>query len=179
MRKRSLFTILAAYVLFQEISLAKLLVAGSWEDVVVGGPHSVVERVDGEVRWRATSSSGSGGESCDLIIETEAGTFHWMAGQNFGTCWVRRFHKDGDPVFLVYQPIFDFTSNHRLLESPHLNEPGVWLVTNTLEGYRRRPVVTNPVSLVARNPVGTLLMGFNGLERLHRESMRGEVATLA
>ena len=149
----------------EEVKLGALLAQPHWETVVVGGRDKRLEVIQRDSTWAASAGgSGSGGDWCALRIETQQGVFRWMAGHNFGSSWILKQKRAEGPSFLVYQPVLGLTSNYRLIESPHLNDPGVWLVLKTPRGYEREPILTNPLSLAMRNPSGLLVAVFYLLE---------------
>ena len=149
-------------VWFQEVGYWGLLGWGDWLTVMTSEPpYRVVDGSQGGVLWSAAGGgSGSGGDWCYLNVEVQNGELLWSSGQNIGTSWVRRDRDADVPRFLVYQPVLGATTNYRLLENPHLIQPGIWLIEPGPAGYEKKPVVTNPVSLVVRNPVGVAVLFF-------------------
>lgn len=142
-------------LLIQEMQFLSLFAQGPWSQLVVsGGLGDSVEGQSGDVSWRAYGGgTGSGGDVCGVTVAWSGGKLVWSGGQNIGEGWVLISSEEA-PRFLVYQPILGWTTNHRLLEEPERHRPGLWLLAPGPQGYEKQAVVTNPVSLLARNPKG-------------------------
>jgi hypothetical protein len=80
--------------------------------------------------------------------------FVWDTCYDCGDHLLKIEEGSSKPRFLLYQPIWDGNSNHIFCEEPALLHAGIWLIAPSKNGYERRAVVTNPLSLWVRNPGG-------------------------
>ena len=133
-------------------------------------PRFIVDSLSREARgtapdgsaWRVLHSSGSGGSNTDLSIDDASGKkLEWWANSNSGYPELLVSRASDKTRFLCYQ--YYWTGPNKLIfENPSLIRYGIWLVERDPEGYRLRPIVRNPVSLIVREPEYLLLV----LERL-------------
>ena len=123
----------------------------------LGGNWAEVRRDQGVspsgLCWEVRSGAGSGGDFRSVTL-TRAGrevfSWHGNSDENFGSLRVYRDQASREPRFLCYQPLT--TGPHTL---PSQVQLGTWLI----EDESCRPIVTNPISQLLRNPSALLGWG--------------------
>lgn len=139
--------VLSLTCLGEELQLASL--SGRWSEVhrEQGGPSP------SGLSWRVTSGAGSGGDFRRLIVSRGSRdllTWSGNADEIFGSLRLYRDVSSREPRFLCYQP---------LTTGPQTGLAEVDYGITLVEGAIVRPIVTNTISQLLRNPSALLGWG--------------------
>lgn len=146
-------------VWIQEVHLALVLGSSQWWSFAPDSKPMVTERSGREadgVSWKVSLfGSGSGGKNTDLTLaDAEGHRFEWRANSETDFPEVLICTENGRTRFLCYQ-LFWTSSNYGFLEKPMQFDYGIWVIERGDSGFKKVPIVSNLIGLLAREPLFT------------------------